>query len=195
MMFGRKKRRNAISYDTTGKVPVIRSSICTGEQVAGFKDPVSGKFQELMLIRDSDDLMEFLSSYQVDEKISNGSGRAYGKEAHNLKIRRIALIGAGAIGAYLIWSFERTAGITLTVVAEGTRAERLKRDGIIINGAHYPLRVQEPAGRVLKTWFSFPPNTVRWTRLSLCSLLSWARTLWCSAFSTGWTVRIGWPRQ
>lgn len=67
-MFGRKKRRNAISYDTTGKVPVIRSSICTGEQVAGFKDPVSGKFQELMLIRDSDDLMEFLSSYQVDEK-------------------------------------------------------------------------------------------------------------------------------
>lgn len=68
MMFGRKKRRNAISYDTTGKVPVIRSSICTGEQVAGFKDPVSGKFQELMLIRDSDDLMEFLSSYQVDEK-------------------------------------------------------------------------------------------------------------------------------
>lgn len=67
-MFGRKKRRSAISYDTTGKVPVIRSSICTGEQVAGFKDPVSGKFQELMLIRDSDDLMEFLSSYQVDEK-------------------------------------------------------------------------------------------------------------------------------
>lgn len=61
-----------------------------------------------------------------------------------MKIRRIALIGAGAIGAYLIWSFERTAGITLTVVAEGTRAERLKRDGIIINGAHYPLRVQEP---------------------------------------------------
>lgn len=66
-MFGRKKRRNAIPYDTTGKVPVIRSSICTGEQVAGFKDPVSGKFQELMLIRDSDDLAEFLSSYQVNE--------------------------------------------------------------------------------------------------------------------------------
>ena len=68
MMFGRKKRQTAIPYDTIVKVPVIRSSICTGEQVAGFKDPVSGKFQELMLIRDSDDLMEFLSSYQVDEK-------------------------------------------------------------------------------------------------------------------------------
>lgn len=68
MMFGRKKRRNAIPYDTTGKVPVIRSSICTGEQVAGFKDSVSGKFQELMLIRDSDDLSDFLRQYQVDER-------------------------------------------------------------------------------------------------------------------------------
>lgn len=67
-MFGRKKRRNAIPYDTTGKVPVIRSSICTGEQVAGFKDPVSGKFQELMLIRDSADFSVFLREYQVDER-------------------------------------------------------------------------------------------------------------------------------
>ena len=62
-----------------------------------------------------------------------------------MKIRRIALIGVGAVGAYLIWSFERTADITLTVVAEGARAERLKRDGIIINGIHYPLYVQEPS--------------------------------------------------
>ena len=67
MMFGRKKRRNAIPYDTTGKVPVIRSSICTGEQVAGFKDPVSGKFQELILIRNDRDLQEFLEQYQVRE--------------------------------------------------------------------------------------------------------------------------------
>lgn len=67
-MFGRKKQQAAIPYDKTGKVPVIRSSICTGEQVAGFKDPVSGKFQELMLIRDSDDLSDFLRQYQVDER-------------------------------------------------------------------------------------------------------------------------------
>ena len=50
-----------------GKIPVIRSSICTGEQVAGFKDSVSGKFDELMLIRDNKDLSEFLSRYQVEE--------------------------------------------------------------------------------------------------------------------------------
>lgn len=66
-MFGRKKQQTAIPYDKTGKVPVIRSSICTGEQVAGFKDPVSGKFQELMLIRDDRDLQEFLEQYQVSE--------------------------------------------------------------------------------------------------------------------------------
>ena len=67
MMFGRKKRQTAIPCDITGKLPVIRCSICTGDQVAGFKDPVSGRFQELMLIRNGDDLAEFLSSYQIDE--------------------------------------------------------------------------------------------------------------------------------
>ena len=66
-MFGRKKRQTAIPYDKTGKVPVIRSGICTGEQVAGFKDPVSGKFQELMLIQSDRDFQEFLEQYQVRE--------------------------------------------------------------------------------------------------------------------------------
>ena len=64
-MFGRKKRRAVSTYDKAGKIPVIRSSICTGEQVAGFKDPASGKFRELMLIRDDGDFQEFLERYQV----------------------------------------------------------------------------------------------------------------------------------
>lgn len=67
MMFGRRKRQNISPYDKTGKIPVIRSSICTGEQVAGFKDAVSGKFEELMLIRNEKDLTEFLSRYQVEK--------------------------------------------------------------------------------------------------------------------------------
>ncbi len=66
-MFGRRKRQNISPYDKTGKIPVIRSSICTGEQMAGFKDIISGKFEELMLIRDGKDLAEFLSRYQVEE--------------------------------------------------------------------------------------------------------------------------------
>lgn len=66
-MFGRRKRQAVSPYDKIGKIPVIRSSICTGEQVAGFKDIVSGKFEELMLIHDEKDLAEFLRRYQVEE--------------------------------------------------------------------------------------------------------------------------------
>ncbi len=67
MMFGRRKKVTVSTYDKRGKIPVIRSSICTGEQVAGFKDTVSGKFEELMLLRDDKDLSEFLQRYQVEE--------------------------------------------------------------------------------------------------------------------------------
>ena len=35
--------------------------------MAGFKDSISGKFEELMLIRDEKDFSEFLSRYQVEE--------------------------------------------------------------------------------------------------------------------------------
>lgn len=66
-MFGRRKKTVVPPYNKVGKNPVIRSSICTGEQVAGFKDSVSGKFDELMLIRNGSDLAEFLSQYQIDE--------------------------------------------------------------------------------------------------------------------------------
>ena len=66
-MFNRRKKHTIPLYDKTGKIPVIRSSICTGEQVAGFKDASSGKLDELMLIRNGNDFMEFLSLYQVNE--------------------------------------------------------------------------------------------------------------------------------
>lgn len=66
-MFGRRKKTTVSTYNKSGKIPVIRSSICTGEQVAGFKDSVSGKSEELMLIRDSKDLSECPHRYQVEE--------------------------------------------------------------------------------------------------------------------------------
>ena len=65
-MFRIRKKQQAAPYDKTGKVPIIRSSICTGEQVAGFKDRTTGRFQELMLIRDDRDLQEFMQRYQVE---------------------------------------------------------------------------------------------------------------------------------
>lgn len=66
-MFGRRKKHAAEPFDRGGRVPVIRSSICTGERTAGFKDPVSGGFEEMMLLRDDGDLQEFLRRYQVEE--------------------------------------------------------------------------------------------------------------------------------
>ena len=67
MLFRKRKEPHVANYDKSGKIPVIRSSICTGEQVAGFKDPASGRFEELMLIRDDRDFQEFLRRYQVEE--------------------------------------------------------------------------------------------------------------------------------
>lgn len=65
-MFFRRKKSSA-AYDKTGKVPVIRTSICTGEQTAGFKDTATGKFFEIMLIRSDADLREFMETYNVTE--------------------------------------------------------------------------------------------------------------------------------
>ena len=45
---------------------MLRASICTGERVAGFRDEGTGRFEELMLIRDEADLREFLARYSVD---------------------------------------------------------------------------------------------------------------------------------
>ena len=65
MLFRRKKY--APTFDSTGKIPVIRTSICTGEQTAGFRDEATGKFFEIMLLRTDADLREFLETYGVAE--------------------------------------------------------------------------------------------------------------------------------
>lgn len=62
-MFRKKEKHN--SYDKENLKPIIRASICTGEQVAGFKDINTGKFTEVMLIRDHKDLYEFKEMYGI----------------------------------------------------------------------------------------------------------------------------------
>ena len=56
-----------MTYDKENQKPVIRCSICTGEQVAGFKDVHTGKFTDIMLIRDEKDLEEFKAMYKITE--------------------------------------------------------------------------------------------------------------------------------
>ena len=57
-MFGKRKNK-AEHYDRENLRPVIRASICTGEQVAGFKNIHTGKFEDVMLIRDNRDIKQF----------------------------------------------------------------------------------------------------------------------------------------
>ena len=53
----------ADKWDRSIQKPVIRSSICTGEKVAGFKNLNTGKFEDIMLIRDDRDMDRFLRLY------------------------------------------------------------------------------------------------------------------------------------
>jgi len=54
-----------------------------------------------------------------------------------MEIRRIALMGAGGIGAYFIKGLPEKFGEDFWVVADGERAERLRRDGLVIDGKKY----------------------------------------------------------
>ena len=64
-MFWRKTKKR--TFDREHLKPVIRASICTGEQVAGFKDIRTGKFSEVMLISTNADMKEFLDIYDLKE--------------------------------------------------------------------------------------------------------------------------------
>ena len=68
-MFGKKKKMKEVKpYDLAKQIPVIRSSICTGEKTAGFEDRGTGKFEDLMLIASEEDLRQFCRTYGVDRK-------------------------------------------------------------------------------------------------------------------------------
>lgn len=65
-----KKNHHLKTYDPNHQKPVLKTSICTGEQVAGFKDLQTGKIEEIMLIRSTADLAEFRELYGITEEIS-----------------------------------------------------------------------------------------------------------------------------
>ena len=65
-----KKKNVKKSYDRECMKPVIRASICTGEEVAGFKDIRTGKIEEIMLIRSPEDLERFKEIYEITEEIA-----------------------------------------------------------------------------------------------------------------------------
>ncbi|RGZ92168.1 aspartate dehydrogenase [Eubacterium sp. AM46-8] len=55
--------------DKMNKKPVLKTSICTGEQVAGFQDIHTGKIEEIMLIKQAADIDTFKQMYGIDGEI------------------------------------------------------------------------------------------------------------------------------
>lgn len=64
--FGRKAEKAA--REVPKGTPVIRCSICTGEQVAGFRNP-DGHVEEVMLLRTPEDLEQFRKRYGITGEI------------------------------------------------------------------------------------------------------------------------------
>ena len=52
-------------YDPEVEEPVIRASICTGEQTLGIRNLSTGSFQEVCLLRNQTDLDQFRKDYGI----------------------------------------------------------------------------------------------------------------------------------
>ena len=71
--YSRWKKKNSpadpegvVRFDPETQTAVIRSSICTGEKVAGFKNKKDGHFTEVMLIRSPEDEKQFKEIYGIE---------------------------------------------------------------------------------------------------------------------------------
>ena len=69
MFFKKSKTGKIEPYDHENLYPAIRSSICTGEKVAGFKNKGTGSFTEIMLISSDKDLEAFKRKYGITSDI------------------------------------------------------------------------------------------------------------------------------
>ena len=64
-----KKKPQRPKYDKTNKKAVLKCSICTGEQVAGFKDIHTGKIEDIMLVKTAADIERFKKIYGIEGSI------------------------------------------------------------------------------------------------------------------------------
>lgn len=61
-----------------------------------------------------------------------------------MKIKKVAVLGAGAVGSYIIRGLSQVDDIELGVIADGARADRLKTQGCRINDEVYRPHVWTP---------------------------------------------------
>jgi 2-dehydropantoate 2-reductase len=60
------------------------------------------------------------------------------------EIRKVAILGAGAMGAYFAGRFFDTPGFATELIAKGRRLDRLRSNGLIVNGKSYAIPVTHP---------------------------------------------------
>ena len=61
-----------------------------------------------------------------------------------MKYQSVAILGAGAVGSYVMWGLAKKKEIDLCVVASGERKARYERDGFVINRQVYHPAVRTP---------------------------------------------------
>ena len=62
----KKHVSSIITFDPQTQYAVIKSSICTGEKVAGFKNKTDGHFTEVMVIQSPVDEAAFKKLYNLE---------------------------------------------------------------------------------------------------------------------------------
>ncbi|WP_417134692.1 ketopantoate reductase family protein [Phascolarctobacterium succinatutens] len=61
-----------------------------------------------------------------------------------MEIKSVALLGAGAVGSYIIWGLSKLPNIKFGIIAAGSRAARLRDEGCTINNVTYHPPVWSP---------------------------------------------------
>ncbi|AFM27336.1 ketopantoate reductase family protein [Desulfomonile tiedjei] len=60
------------------------------------------------------------------------------------EIKNVAIFGAGAMGAYYASRFFESSGFSTVLLARNPRHDRLKAEGLTVNGKHYSIPVVHP---------------------------------------------------
>jgi 2-dehydropantoate 2-reductase len=74
----------------------------------------------------------------------SATNRPIGLEGSVNEIKNVAVLGAGAVGAFYASKFFEVSELSTVLVAREPRYERLKAEGLVINGKHYSIPVVHP---------------------------------------------------
>ena len=59
--------------------------------------------------------------------------------------KKVAVIGAGAVGCYILWGLTQKENVDISVIASGERKKRFEKDGFFINDKLFKPIVQTPS--------------------------------------------------